>query len=78
METLLSLKGERITVWKRNDSKIIVSYDDAEVKDGLFLISLYGEGDTVNEAAKNYFKKIRGKTLVFRACSNERKEVTVL
>ena len=44
--------------------------------DGL-LFSVAGFGDTLDEAAIDYCQKIRGKTLVFHAYGNLRREITI-
>ena len=74
---LLSLNGERLEVFK-NRLGINVCYPNAEVKDGMFLIAYYGSGRDFEEACDDYLSKIRGKTLVFDACTDRRKEVRIL
>lgn len=78
IDILLSL-GEMIEVWSFPDSKEVgVSYRNCEIKDGIFLKAIYGIGDTFEQACKDYLRQIHGKTLVFNACSKERKEIRVL
>jgi len=75
---LLNLKGERLEVWKVDDGKICVKYSNCEVKDGVMLKGVFGEGITFEEACDDYYKQISGKTLVFTYGENSQKEVTVL
>lgn len=79
-DALFSLQEERLKVWKCgvNIESICVCYQDCEVKEDQFLIALFGEGDTFEEACESYLQKIRGKTLVFCACTSNRHEVRVL
>lgn len=76
-EILLSLQHEHLDCWKVPDG-IAVSYTNAEVKDGYFLIGTFGVGNTFEDACEDYISKVRGKTLVFGACTKNRKEVRVL
>jgi hypothetical protein len=48
-----------------------------EVKDGGFLTSTFGNGTSPFEAIDAYIKKIKGKTIVFGAYTNERREYVV-
>jgi hypothetical protein len=41
-----------------------------EVKDRYFLIGVYGNGSTPEEAMRNYYNKIKGKHLVYRAAND--------
>ncbi len=75
-EILLSL-DEHLEVFK-NSMGICVEYKNSEVKDGYFLVSTYGIGEDFETACDDYLNKIRGKKLVFNACSSSRKEVTVI
>lgn len=75
---LLSLEHKHLEVWKVPDGEIAVCYEHCEVKEGMFLHAIYGTGDTFYEACEDYLNKIRGKTLVFNACTNRREEVRVL
>lgn len=76
-EILLSLDGGHLEVFK-NSLGVCVEYKGAEVKDGMFLIGEYGIGTDFESACDDYLNKIRGKKLVFNACSNNRKEIMVL
>ena len=75
-EILLSL-GEHLEVFK-NSLGVCVDYKNAEVKDGMFLISEFGVGKDFESACDDYMNKIRGKKLVFNAYSSARREVQVL
>lgn len=80
-DKLLSLENEQLEVScikTRNETAITVCYQDCDVKDGCFLKGEYGVGQTFEEACENYLNLIRGKTLVFNACSDARHEVKVL
>lgn len=77
-DILLDLESEFLHVWKLRDNTICVNYDGADTKDGMFLVHNFGEGSTFEEACNDYLAKIRGKTLVFGACSKNRREVKVL
>lgn len=76
---LLSLKLHRLEVWECGISKnICVCYENSEIKDGSMLRSTWGEGSNFECACSDYLRKIRGKTLVFNACTKNREEITVL
>lgn len=79
-DILLSLDGAAIEVRKYQKMGISVGvrYQNCDIKDGCFLIGEQGCGETFEEACEAYLKKIRGKTLVFNACSPSRSEVKVL
>lgn len=79
-DILLSLEGANLEVWRyaTKDGGIGVCYQHCEVKDGPFLIGVHGGGSTFEEACEAYLEKIRGKTLLFNACSSSRHEVKVL
>lgn len=78
VDILLSLEGHRLEVGKDLNGQIMVHYYHCEVKNGIFLTGVTGRADTFNEACEDYLSQIRGKTLVFNAYSDSRKEVTVL
>lgn len=75
---LLSLEGEELEVSINKHGVVCVSYKDASIKDGMFLNYTHGRGKDFEEACDNYLSQIRGKTLVFDADTNHRREVTVL
>lgn len=76
-EILLSL-GEHLEVFRSSHGNVCVEYKGAEVKDGMFLISEFGIGGGFESACDDYLNKIRGKKLVFDACSINRREVQIL
>lgn len=76
-DILISL-GKWLEAWKAPDGKVAVSYKNCEIKSGIFLKSIFGTGETFSEACEDYLNQIRGKTLVFNAYSESRKEVQVL
>lgn len=77
-ERLLKL-DKHLDVWKFADSDDVgVSYERCDVKEYGALIGAFGRGKDFEEACENYIDKISGKTLVFDADTDYRKEVTVL
>ena len=77
-DILLSLEDYRLLVWKSTNDTVCVRYEDAYVKDGPFLCSSFGKGGTFEGACHDYLSKIRGKTLVFDAYGDHRKEIIIL
>lgn len=77
-DRLLNLQHVDLVVKKRPDGTIYTYYEHAEVKDGGMLHGVYGEGRTFEQACWDYLNKISGKTLVFDAYKESRREVTVL
>ena len=77
-EILLSLQNRTLEVSKDINEMVIVHYKGAEVKYGICLHSICGRGMTFEDACDDYLSQIRGKTLVFDACTDHRKEVIVL
>ena len=77
-EKLLNLEHHKLEVWRTSKTDVCVSYGRCEIKDGVVLCSVFGEGSTFEEACEDYLRQISGKTLVFNACTNMRKEVIVL
>lgn len=75
---LLSLENERLVVWKIDKNIICVRYENCEIKENGTLLSTFGRGSDFEDACRDYLARIRGKTLVFNAYSETRKEVTVL
>ncbi len=76
-DILLSFKLKNLEVWKVDD-EVHVRYANAEIKDGSVLVSASGIGADFESACDDYLAKIRGKRLVFDACTSARKEVVVL
>ena len=77
-DRLLNLEFHRLEVWRTNKKDICVAFEKCEVKDGIALASVFGEGLDFEEACEDYLRQISGKTLVFDACTKNRKEVIVL
>lgn len=77
-DILLSLDGETLEVQKTSPASVSVCYRNCEIKDGIFLKAVCGRGTSFEAACESYLHEIRGKTLVFDACSNSRREVKVL
>lgn len=75
---LLSLENERLVVWKIDNNIVCVRYENCEIKDGCALLTTFGRGSDFEDACRDYLAKIRGKTLVFNAYNETRREVTVL
>lgn len=76
---MLFALGARLEVWKvKKSGEICVCYEQCEVKDSIFLKSIFGRGATFSEACEDYLSQIHGKTLVFNACTDSRKEIRVL
>lgn len=62
--------------WNNGVEKGIgVHFQDAEIKDGSFLVGEYGRGQTLEEACEDYIRQISGKTVVFHACTDHRTDV---
>lgn len=79
MDTIYRLLNlTHLEVWRVPNGELAVAYRGAEIKRDGFLISEFGVGRTFENACENYLTKISGKTLVFNACSENRKEVVVL
>ena len=76
-ETLLSL-SEPLCLSKDVNGNICAEYWHCEIKEGSFLIAHPGRGHDIESACEDYLNKIRGKTLVFDACTEKRREVRVL
>ena len=59
-----------------NDN-ITLQFDNGYDKDGPFLVGTCGRGRTVEEAAEDYYRKIRGKLIVIDRAYEQRKEFYV-
>lgn len=77
-DILLSLEFEHLKVSKDCSGRIMVEYANSEIKEGYFLRGDPGRGATFEEACDDYLSKIRGKTIVFNAYSDSRREVRVI
>ena len=80
---LLVLDSLHLDVWKcgmsESNSCIAVCYHGAEILDGNFLRAGFGRGNSIDEAMNDYYRQIKGKTLVVKAFSDsDRKEYRVL
>lgn len=76
-DILLSLDGKHLEVFKCGND-VRVGYKNAEVKDGIFLVTDYGAGTDFESACDDYLSKIRGKKLIFNADGSNREAVMVL
>lgn len=56
--------------------RYFASFDKVEVTDGRMLSSITGNGDTPEEAVRDYAYRIRGQRLAFGAYTPERREFT--
>jgi len=70
--------GYNLDVGKNINDEIYVKFKDSKVKDGMFLSGVSGVGNTFDEAINDYYRKIKGKTLVFNEYEDYIKEVYVL
>ena len=77
VDRLLRLNIEPLTV-EGETGRIVVSYARCELKDGIMLRSVCGIGKDFNEACERFIEEISGKTLVFNASCENRREVIVL
>lgn len=75
---LLQLDHHYLNVWMLDDGNYAVAYQGADVKDGISLLGVFGKGESFELACADYMTRIRGKTLVFDADSENRKEVFVI
>lgn len=76
-DILLSLEHHDLEVWKVKD-EVCVCYENAQVKDSMFLISAFGRGPDFESACDDYLNQIRGKKVIFKAFEKTREEVTIL
>ena len=56
-------------------SKYYVQFENSEVMGGGCLAGRYGNGNTIDEAIKNYCREISNCRIAFGAYTNERKEI---
>ena len=74
IDILLSNESH-LEVWKVKDD-FCVMYENAEIKDGPFLISVFGIGKSFESACDDYLQKIFNQVLVFHSTDKDlRKEV---
>ena len=67
-------KGSRIN--KAGVGRFYVQFAKIDIKDGSVLIRATGNGNTIDEALKDYCKEVSCQTIVFDAMSPERQEIT--
>lgn len=68
---LLSL-GRKLTIWKNDEGAVCIEYEHVSVS-GIGE-DIIGTGSSLDEAARDYLRKLEGKTLIF----NDRENVKVL
>ena len=59
------------------DNKYYAMFVDCDVKDGGCLVGMFGNGATPEDAVREYAESISNKTIVYKALSEERKEIRV-
>lgn len=62
LQTLIKIYAVEIH-WDENNKHYHVTFKDTAIKDGCVLIYAFGKGDTIEEAARDYFEQIKNKTL---------------
>lgn len=67
-----------ITRHANQNGRYTAQFEHCEIKDGICLRGVYGEGRTPSEAVEDYAKKITGQTLVFYAMSDELRQEYVV
>lgn len=73
------IKIDTLNIFESSDDNIGVCFKHfTEIKEGNFLITVTGGGTTLEDAVRDYARKISGRTLVANPTSNSRKEITVL
>lgn len=78
IDKLANVTVNLIVEKRKLDNKIMVHFEDAYESDGCVLIGLYGTGESVEEAATNYYEKIKGKKMIVNPSSKTRKEIIFL
>lgn len=63
--------------YANQNNRFTCSFEDSEVMDGNLLRGTYGNGDSIDFAISDYTRQIRGKTIVFNAMRDNRKEYQV-
>jgi len=56
-------------------SKYYVQFENAEVIEGGCLVAKYGNGNTIDEAIKDYCREVSNCKIAFSAYTSERKEI---
>lgn len=79
LSLFMKATGLRLEVTYRHPfDDFILRFENAEVKRGLFMRSVYSVGlSTAMEALHDYVEKIRGKTLVIDVMLDSRREILV-
>ena len=67
----------KLTYYPNQQGRWCARFDNAEIKCNGCLSSEYGDDISPTLEIKNYIEKIKGKTIVFYAMSDERKEYVV-
>ena len=62
------------TPTRASNEKWTCSFDKTDVREGGFLVGVYGEGNSAEEAIRNYIWKIQGKELAIGASGAHRKD----
>jgi hypothetical protein len=60
---------------KSRISRYYVQFENSEVMESDFLVSKHGNGNTIDEALKDYCYRISNCRIAFNAGTNERKEI---
>ena len=64
--------------YANQDGRWLAQIEHSEIKEGVFLKGIYGNGQTAIEALEDYIQMIRGRVLVINAYNREeRKEYQV-
>lgn len=58
-------------------NRFYVSFKDGEVMQGSCLLGKYGDGNTIDEALKDYANQISCTRMVFGAYTNNRKDISI-
>jgi len=66
-----------IRYYSNQKGRFCVNLENCEVSENICLASVHGNGKTVDAAINDYISKIKGKTIVFEATSERRKEFGV-
>lgn len=60
---------------ERNTPRYIARFKNTEIKRGACLAGVYGEGDSPENAIKEYAQCIIGERLIINAMANDRREI---
>jgi len=67
----------RIIYYPNQDNRWSAAFNCCEVSEGSMLISQYGDGNSPDEAIREYINCIEGKKIVFNAGSDDSREYVV-